>query len=82
MLVIEIADTSLKSDLTIKALTYAAHGVPEYWVIHAWSLVTTVHREPTPEGYVTVTEIAAHRPLVPLLAPILTVQLDQFGFNG
>jgi Uma2 family endonuclease len=82
MLVIEIADTSLKSDLTIKAQTYAAHGVPEYWVIHAWSLVTTVHRDPTPKGFGTVVEIAANNPLVPLLAPILTVQLDQFGFNG
>jgi Uma2 family endonuclease len=49
MLVIEIADTSLKSDLTVKAQTYAAHGVLEYWVIAAWSLVTTVHRDPTPE---------------------------------
>jgi Uma2 family endonuclease len=82
MLVIEISDTSLKSDLEVKALTYAAHGVPDYWVIHAWSLVTTVHRDPTPEGYGTVTEIGGNRPLVPLLAPILTVQLDQFGFNG
>jgi Uma2 family endonuclease len=82
MLVIEIADTSLKSDLTIKAQTYAAHGVPEYWVINAWSLVTTVHRAPTPEGFGTVVEIAANNPLVPLLAPALAVQVDQFGFNG
>jgi hypothetical protein len=29
-----------------------------------------------------VTEIAENQPLVPLLAPALTVQLDQFGFNG
>jgi Uma2 family endonuclease len=82
MLVIEIADTSLKSDLTVKALTYAAHGVPEYWVINAWSLVTTVHRDPSAAGYGRVTEVAATLPLAPLLAPALTVQLDRFGFNG
>ena len=82
MLVIEIADTSLKSDLDAKARIYAAHGVPEYWVINAWPLVTTVHRDPTPEGYRTVANIAENRPLVLLLAPNLTVQLAQFGFNG
>jgi Uma2 family endonuclease len=82
ILVIEIADTSLKSDLKVKAQTYAAHGVPEYWVINAWSLVTTVHRDPTPEGYATVTEVAENSPLVPLLAPSLAIQLDRFGFNG
>jgi Uma2 family endonuclease len=31
-LLIEIADTTLKDDLGIKAKTYAAQGVPEYWV--------------------------------------------------
>jgi Uma2 family endonuclease len=82
MLVIEIADTSLKSDLDAKARIYAAHGVPEYWVINAWPLVTSVHRNPTLEGYGSVTEVQENSPLVPLLAPALTVQLDQFGFNG
>jgi Uma2 family endonuclease len=82
MLVIEIADTSLKSDLTIKAQTYAAHGVPEYWVINAWSLVTTVHSAPSAEGYNIVMEFADNLPLAPALAPILSVQLDQFGFNN
>jgi Uma2 family endonuclease len=77
MLVIEIADTSLKSDLTVKAQTYAAHGVPEYWVINAWSLVTTVHRDPSADGYTTVADVAANSPLVPALAPSLTVRLDQ-----
>jgi Uma2 family endonuclease len=80
-LVIEIADTSLQSDLRVKAQTYAAHGVREYWVIAAWSLVTTVHRDPSVSGYNTVVEIADNRPLVPTLAPLLTVQLNQFGFN-
>jgi Putative restriction endonuclease len=82
ILVIEIADTSLKSDLTVKAQTYAAHGVPEYWVINAWSLATTVHRDPSADGYTTVADVAANSPLVPLLAPALAIQLDQFGFNG
>jgi Uma2 family endonuclease len=82
ILVIEIADTSLKSDLDAKARIYAAHGLPEYWVIDAWSLVTTVHRAPSADGYSKVMEVTENSPLVALLAPALTVQLDQFGFNG
>jgi len=32
-LIIEIADTTLRFDLTQKASIYAKHGVPEYWVV-------------------------------------------------
>lgn len=32
-LVIEVADTTFRNDLTRKAKLYAAAGVPEYWVI-------------------------------------------------
>ncbi|SEL93032.1 Putative restriction endonuclease [Sphingomonas palmae] len=31
-LVVEVADTTLRSDLTLKATVYARHGVAEYWV--------------------------------------------------
>jgi Uma2 family endonuclease len=81
-LVIEISDSSLKSDLKTKSAIYAAHGVPEYWVINAWSLVTTVHRGPSAEGYATVAEVAENEPLVPLFVAALSVQLDRFGFNA
>ncbi len=32
-LIVEVADATLKSDLTVKAAVYARHGVPEYWVV-------------------------------------------------
>jgi len=32
-LVVEVADATLSSDLTRKSAIYAAHGVPEYWVV-------------------------------------------------
>ncbi len=31
-LLIEVSDTTLESDLGVKAMTYAAQGIPEYWV--------------------------------------------------
>jgi Uma2 family endonuclease len=75
LLVIEIADTSLSFDLRTKALTYATYGVPEYWVINAWTLDTKVHYRPTASGYADVTDVPPTAPLVPLLAPGLAVTL-------
>lgn len=42
-LVIEVADTSLDTDLGIKASIYAAHGIREYWVIDCQRTQVFVH---------------------------------------
>ncbi|MCU0696780.1 MAG: Uma2 family endonuclease [Myxococcaceae bacterium] len=46
LLVIEVADTSLKLDLGPKALLYAQCHVPEYWVVDVNAEATIVHTEP------------------------------------
>ncbi|MBX3570493.1 MAG: Uma2 family endonuclease [Rhizobiaceae bacterium] len=51
LLVVEIADTSLRYDLGRKIGIYAAYGVAEVWVIDADSLVTRVHRALGAAGY-------------------------------
>jgi Uma2 family endonuclease len=51
LLVIEVADTSLQFDRTVKARLYAAHGVPEYWVVDARSRTIEVFRSPHADGY-------------------------------
>jgi Uma2 family endonuclease len=76
-LVIEIADSSLDFDLLSKAPVYAAHGVPEYWVINAWSLETMVHREPSGTGFGSTFAVQPEAKLAALLLPWLTVQWDQ-----
>ena len=81
LLVIEISDSSLASDLRPKAALYAGFGVQEYWVIAARSLVTWVHRGPSPGGYVDVREMASDQYLVPLLVPALTFRLDDVGMQ-
>lgn len=50
-LVIEISSTTLAYDLGDKAALYAAHGVPEYWVVDLAGV--KVHRMwgPGPDGY-------------------------------
>ncbi len=79
LLVIEVADTSLTHDMTDKALLYAAHGVQDYWVIDAWSLVTNVYRGPTVDGFASTFTVAQNQPLAPLLVPNLKLRLDQLA---
>jgi Uma2 family endonuclease len=76
LLVVEVAETSLAYDLKTKVLLYAAHGVPEYWVINAATLVTTVHRQPSGNTYAFAQEIAPDMPVVPSLVPSLAVSLN------
>jgi Uma2 family endonuclease len=79
LLLIEVADTSLRYDLTTKAPLYAAHGVREYWVINALTLATKVHREPSGDAYGLVEEVRPDGRLVPLLVPGFTVALSTLG---
>jgi Uma2 family endonuclease len=79
--VVEIADTSLAYDLQTKARLYASHGVREYWVIDAATLVTTVHTEPTGSTYATITEIAAGGLISPALAPAVAVSLASLDLD-
>lgn len=46
LLLVEIADSSLGYDIETKAPIYASNGIPEYWVINALTLMTTVHLRP------------------------------------
>ncbi len=45
-LVVEIADSSLNTDLTVKAELYATSGVQEYWVLDVENRILHVLRNP------------------------------------
>ena len=47
-LVIEVADATLRTDLTRKAKVYARHGIAEYWVVDVNACV--IHQLWAPEG--------------------------------
>ena len=49
VLVVEIADSSLRFDRGAKASLYAAAGIPEYWIVNLVEGVLEVHREPRPQ---------------------------------
>jgi Uma2 family endonuclease len=81
LLLVEVADTSLDYDLRTKVSLYASHGVREYWVINAMTLMTTVHRQPSGNSYAFTEELPGDALLVPSLAPALAVSLSALDLD-
>jgi len=57
-LVVEVADTTLRTDLGRKAKIYAREGVPEYWVLDVNASVIHQMWSPTDGSYAEHSEIA------------------------
>jgi Uma2 family endonuclease len=76
LLIIEVADTSLKDDLTDSASRYARHCVREYWVVDASARVTYVHRDPKDGVYPEPRKVTANEVITPFLIPELSVTLN------
>jgi len=51
LLLIEIADTSIRYDRGVKAPLYARSGIAELWIADLKQRTLTVYRDPTPNGY-------------------------------
>jgi len=75
LLLVEVAESSLIYDTKIKLPMYASHGVPEYWIINAVTLETTICRQPLGQTYAIATEFSADDRLVPSLVPELAITL-------
>ncbi len=72
-LVIEVSDTTLESDLNLKARTYARNGVAEYWVLDVAREMITIMTGPSGDAYgssdtlpLTAPVVARTRPDIPL----------------
>ncbi|MGH9227904.1 MAG: Uma2 family endonuclease [Acidimicrobiales bacterium] len=54
-LLIEVAYSSRRKDLGVKARVYAVAGVPEYWVIDLTKRLAVCHTRPSADGYQSIT---------------------------
>jgi Uma2 family endonuclease len=68
-LVVEIADTTLSFDLTIKAALYARAGIVEYWILDIPGRRLLVHRDPRAGQYRSVVAYGELETVAPLSAP-------------
>lgn len=63
-IIVEIADTTLDTDLGRKVVLYAAAGVPEYWVVDVNGGRVVQHDRPGVDGYARRVEAALGEVLV------------------
>jgi Uma2 family endonuclease len=76
LLVVEVSETTLRYDQTVKGSLYAAAGLPEYWVVNLVDRELEVHRRPVadaaaPHGsaYDDVAILGPADTVTPLAAP-------------
>lgn len=68
-LIVEISDTTLNFDLSVKTALYARAGIAEYWVLDVTNRCLYSHRNPVGGSYASVTIYNEHEFVAPLAAP-------------
>ena len=68
-LVVEISDSTLGFDLTVKARLYARAGIAEYWVVDVAARSLVVHRDPLNGSYQSVAVYNDRESVSPLASP-------------
>ena len=69
LLVIEVSDTSLRYDRTVKLRLYARAGIPEYWIVDANAEALEIYRSPSGERYAEQRHAAREERVAPLAIP-------------
>ena len=78
LLVIEVADSSLRYDRITKLRIYAEAGIPEYWVVDCAAEAIEVYRSPEGSHYRDVRRIAGADATITLQAfPDITLRLAE-----
>jgi Uma2 family endonuclease len=57
LLVVEVAETSLRKDRSIKSALYATADIPEFWIVNLAENVVEVHRHPSDRRYTIIERI-------------------------
>ena len=74
LLIIEVAEDSLRYDLGEKAALYAEAGITDYWVIDVASRRIHIHRQPEGDRYIDVQIVETNTEAHPLAFPELALR--------
>ena len=77
ILAIEVADSTLDRDRSIKQKIYANAKIPEYWIVNLPEDVVEVYRTPAGDEYQEVKVLTRHESISPLLLPDLLLSADK-----
>lgn len=69
LLVVEIADSSLRHDRGPKLKLYAEHNIPEYWIVNLQARTLEVYREPEGSRYQSKQVLGLDDTVRPLFNP-------------
>jgi Uma2 family endonuclease len=75
LLIIEVAQRSLRKDRLVKGPLYAASGFEEYWLFNVDERSVEVHRGPVGEGWTSITRHELGETLAPVGFPDVTVRI-------
>jgi Uma2 family endonuclease len=80
LLLIEVSDSSLSFDQSVKLNLYARYGVAEYWVVDVEGKRVVTYLEPAAKGYVRKIEFAAPDTVAPQAFPDIKIAVGEiFG---
>jgi Uma2 family endonuclease len=81
LLVVEVADSSLRYDLTVKVPLYASVGVPEVWVVDVAHRQVHVFTDRKDDGYATSVARTPEDVLAPTAVPDVEVPLAELRLD-
>lgn len=83
VLIVEVAESSLRKDRAHKAGLYARAGIADFWIVNLVDRVLEVHRDPAPSpaalygwSYRTVTILQTPETIAPLAAPTARIAVS------
>jgi Uma2 family endonuclease len=80
LLLVEVADSSLRFDRTVKLPLYARAGIAELWIVDVSRRTVDIHRKPAGSGYLETVSDQASGEIALALAPEIVIRLDRvFG---
>jgi Uma2 family endonuclease len=78
MLIVEVADTSLRYDRKIKSKVYASAGLEDYWIVNLEDEVVEIYRKPDAQlGYKEKLIAGRGEKISPLAAPSAVIEVDR-----
>ncbi|MEA5470193.1 Uma2 family endonuclease [Spirulina sp. 06S082] len=75
--IVEVADTTLRRDCSLKARNYANSGIEDYWVLDIENRQLHLFREPTSEGYNSESILSEDNEVSPLQFPELRIRIQE-----
>lgn len=75
LLIVEVADASLRYDREVKLPLYARHGIPEVWIVDLQNSRVEIFRRPEGDGYRKMIQPERNEAVAPASLPDCLVDL-------